>query len=258
MSLPFMPMYWGDYWRDTTHLSDAEHVSYLKLISHYWQHGSLPSEDARLARIAGRSESEWLSMKPMLQAFFKDSWSHARIDRELIRQKAAHEGNSARAKKAAAARWSKDQSLSSDDDATGNASSISQAPIKQSLANANQSHNQNHNHISKPEPKNIRSPKLAEFEQFWSEYPRKTAKGGAEKAWLKAIGQTDAETILAGLRSAKFSSDPQYVPHPATWLNQRRWEDGPPTRKLTLAEQYAMDSFGDDQDLIGFDGGNNG
>ena len=110
----------------------------------------------------------------------------------------------------------------------------------------------------KEKRRNIRSPKLAEFEQFWSEYPRKTAKGGAEKAWLKAVGQTDAETILTGLRSAKFSSDPQYVPHPATWLNQRRWEDGPPTRKLTLAEQYAMDSFGDDQDLIGFDGGNNG
>jgi hypothetical protein len=110
----------------------------------------------------------------------------------------------------------------------------------------------------KKKTKHSRSPKLAEFEQFWSEYPRKTAKGGAEKAWLKAIGQTDAETILAGLRSAKFSSDPQYVPHPATWLNQRRWEDGPQARKLTLAEQYAMDSFGDDQDLIGFDGGNNG
>ena len=107
-SLPYMPMYWGDYWRDTAHLSDAEHVSYLRLISHYWQHGGLPTEDARLARIAGRSLDDWMGMKPMLQAFFKQSWRHARIDRELETQARISETNRVRAVKAAAKRWNKD------------------------------------------------------------------------------------------------------------------------------------------------------
>jgi len=265
MSLHFMPMYWGDYWRDTTHLSDAEHVSYLKLISHYWQHGSLPSDDARLARIAGRSDVEWKAMKPMLQAFFKDSWRHARIDRELERQLARQDGNTQRAKKAAAARWYKNQAVNPDSDsivdAIRNAPSIYQAMPDESLTNANHNQNHNHNQILEPKVNNTRSRKLAEidFAEFWNLYPRKIAKGAAEKAWMKAIKETDYMKILAGLRSAKFSSDPQYIPHPATWLNQRRWEDAPQQRKLTLAEQYAASSFGEETvGLLNFDGENNG
>ena len=109
--------------------------------------------------------------------------------------------------------------------------------------------------------KNTRSPKLAEtsFSEFWNLYPRKTAKGAAEKAWLKAIQQADAQTILAGLRSSKFSSDPQYIPHPATWLSQRRWEDTPASRKLTLAEEFAISSARPNlTGLIDYDGGSNG
>lgn len=135
MSLPFMPMYWGDYWRDTNHLSDAEHVSYLKLISHYWTHGSLPDDDARLARIAGRSTEEWMGMKSMLQAFFKHNWTHSRIDRELVRQKSVSESNSQRARKAATVRWG----------------GMLQASSEHCLTNANQS--QNHNQILDSESK---------------------------------------------------------------------------------------------------------
>ena len=267
MSLPFMPMYWGDYWRDTTHLSDAEHVSYLKLISHYWQHGGLPSDDSRLARIAGRSDAEWQDMKPMLQAFFKHCWSHARIDRELQKQLSLRETNSERAKKAASVRWQRNQDvevvIKPYADAINNAPSILQASSEQCLTNANQNQNQNQNQILESRNKHTRSPKLAEsgFSEFWNLYPRKTAKGAAEKAWLKAIQQTDAQTILAGVRSCKFSSDPQYIPHPATWLSQRRWEDTPASRKLTLAEQFAMDATTSPiypTGLIDFDGGSNG
>ena len=113
----------------------------------------------------------------------------------------------------------------------------------------------------KEKRKILRSPKLAEseFSEFWSLYPRKTAKGAAEKAWLKAIQQTDAQTILAGVRSCKFSSDPQYIPHPATWLSQRRWEDTPASRKLTLAEEFAISSARPNlTGLIDYDGGSNG
>jgi hypothetical protein len=107
----------------------------------------------------------------------------------------------------------------------------------------------------------LRSPKLAEseFAEFWNLYPRKTAKGSAEKAWAKAVKESSAADILAGLRSASFSPDPQYIPHPATWLNQRRWEDAPPQRKLTLAEQYAASTFGEEAvGLLNFDGESNG
>ena len=72
---------------------------------------------------------------------------------------------------------------------------------------------------------------LGTFDEFWSAYPRKVAKPEALKAWIKI--KPDAETlaaIMAGLAAAKQSrdwtkDDGQFIPHPATWLNQRRWED---------------------------------
>lgn len=68
------------------------------------------------------------------------------------------------------------------------------------------------------------------FAEFWQAYPRKVAKPAAEKAWRKVAGEADA--ILAGLKRAsgceQWAKDGgQFIPHPATWLNGRRWEDAP-------------------------------
>jgi len=63
------------------------------------------------------------------------------------------------------------------------------------------------------------------FEEFWQEYPRKTGKEAARRAWEKASARVGADTILAGLRAALWPSDSQFIPHPATWLNQGRWDD---------------------------------
>lgn len=69
------------------------------------------------------------------------------------------------------------------------------------------------------------------FDEFWSAYPRKSAKGSAEKAWSKIRPNADLlKTIIAAVESAKLSpqwqkDDGQFIPHPATWLNQKRWED---------------------------------
>ncbi len=32
---------------------------------------------------------------------------------------------------------------------------------------------------------------------------------------------------MAGLSRAVWPADPQFVPHPSTWLNQGRWQDDP-------------------------------
>ncbi len=69
------------------------------------------------------------------------------------------------------------------------------------------------------------------FSLFWSAYPKHESKITAEKAWLKISPQNGlVETICSAIE--KFKSSPnwkkdngQYIPMPATWLNQRRWED---------------------------------
>jgi len=69
------------------------------------------------------------------------------------------------------------------------------------------------------------------FLSFWAIYPKRIGKGAAWKAWGKIPGiNGNLEKILLAINSQIKSSewineDGKFIPHPATWLNQRRWED---------------------------------
>lgn len=68
------------------------------------------------------------------------------------------------------------------------------------------------------------------FDTFWREYPRKVGKGDARKKFAKALTKTSFDNIMAALRRVKASAQwtkdgGQFIPHPATWLNQERWDD---------------------------------
>lgn len=74
--------------------------------------------------------------------------------------------------------------------------------------------------------------KTVGFASFWSAYPKKAAKPAAHKA-LKAakLKAGELDLILNDIEARKESEDwtkegGKYVPNPATYLNQRRWEDG--------------------------------
>ena len=68
-----------------------------------------------------------------------------------------------------------------------------------------------------------------EFQTFWGLYPKKVAKGAAIKAWqkLNQVERTEAIDALAQhLKYWKFKgTDKEFIPYPATWLNQMRWLD---------------------------------
>lgn len=72
---------------------------------------------------------------------------------------------------------------------------------------------------------------LVEFERFWKLYPRKVGRDKAAKAWAKL--KVDASlfarigTSLAAWRNSHdWAKDGgQFIPHAATWLNGKRWED---------------------------------
>lgn len=80
---PWMPFYVGDYLKATQHLSGPEHGAYLLLMFHYWEEGSLPQEDKRLARIAKMTDREWKQARDVLAAFFLPGWRHERLDSEI-------------------------------------------------------------------------------------------------------------------------------------------------------------------------------
>jgi hypothetical protein len=76
------------------------------------------------------------------------------------------------------------------------------------------------------------------FDEFWSHYPRRVAKIAARKAFGKAVKIVGADVIVAA--AAKFAADPNLpgkdeeaaIPHPATWLNEGRWDDPPLPARL--------------------------
>jgi len=109
----FMPMFWGDYARDTGHLSNAGHGAYLMLIKHYWCSARpLPDDDAQLWRIACcDSIGAWKKLRAAIEPFFHIGdglWRHNRIDRELIKAAERYEKRAKAGKKGNETRWGKD------------------------------------------------------------------------------------------------------------------------------------------------------
>lgn len=80
-----MPLYIGEYRKDTAHLSAAQHGAYLLLIMHYWATETPPPDDnAQLARIACMSVGEWRKARPIIEKLFQQpGWTHKRVEFEL-------------------------------------------------------------------------------------------------------------------------------------------------------------------------------
>src|SRR5687768_2773822 len=109
----WMPIYWGDYARDTSHLSNAQHGSYLLLIKHYWcTGGPLPDDDNQLWRIAScDGKADWKRLRPALEKFFvvRDGvWRHKRIDSELTEAHRRAETRRRAGEKGAGRKWRPD------------------------------------------------------------------------------------------------------------------------------------------------------
>jgi hypothetical protein len=76
----------------------------------------------------------------------------------------------------------------------------------------------------------------AGFDSFYSIYPRKIARAKALKAWKKINPDPDLQArIMAAVEDQKgwptWTKDGgQYIPYPATWLNDCHWEDECPSK----------------------------
>lgn len=69
-----------------------------------------------------------------------------------------------------------------------------------------------------------------EFDLFWAQYPRKVGKQATIKAYAKAMKLTTPEHILKGIKLLRLETagkEITFTPHPATWLNEGRWDDEP-------------------------------
>lgn len=107
---------------------------------------------------------------------------------------------------------------------------------------------------SKSESESNTNPADAEendlFERFWKAYPKKVGKGAALKAFEKAKVNADLIVVIENAIEQQKKTDQwkkdggQYIPNPATWLNQQRWEDEVTVQADKPKPSYDMDELG--------------
>jgi phage replication O-like protein O len=67
-----------------------------------------------------------------------------------------------------------------------------------------------------------------DFDRFWSSYPKKVGKQAAMRAYKAHIKKMPPINILVEIISRQKQTDQWqrgYIPNPATWINQGRWDD---------------------------------
>ncbi len=91
-------------------------------------------------------------------------------------------------------------------------------------------------------------------EEFWPVYPRKVGKGAARRAAARLRPDADLRRrIVEAIRKQRtcdqWTKDGgQFVPHPATWLRQERWDDQPDAgRKFAMpgSRHFGMERIED-------------
>lgn len=86
-------------------------------------------------------------------------------------------------------------------------------------------------HVAVPEERREETEADDFFALFWTAYPKKTAKPAAAKSFKSAkVTALLLQIILADIERRKSGPDWQknngeFVPMPATYLNNKRWED---------------------------------
>lgn len=95
--------------------------------------------------------------------------------------------------------------------------------------------------ISQKPPKRV----ATGFDQWYATYPKKVGKDAAAKAYARAIKSIEPTELLAASipRLTELAKrDPQFIPHPATWLNSGGWQDD-----ITAITPAAKSAFGPGQ-----------
>jgi uncharacterized protein YdaU (DUF1376 family) len=220
--MPWVRFFPSDWLGGTRGMSAVETGIYITLIATMYERGEpIPEDHGRLSRLCGASNS---AFKKALDALV-DEGKITRVDGGLWNDRVEKEQvylseKSEVGSRAANARWRKKDNKNNEDE-------YADALPTQSPGNANQ----------KPEARTISSSLrsedsiLIEFEnEFWPNFPRKTSKGAALKAYKAARKKTSFNEIMAGCRryaSDRHGEDHAFTKHPATWLNGLCWLDEP-------------------------------
>ena len=87
------------------------------------------------------------------------------------------------------------------------------------------------------------------FDRFWEAYPQKRGKGDARKVFEKLKPSAELTERMISAISAQKRTDQwtrergQYIPNPATWLRQERWDDECAAAAAPVVKDISYDEF---------------
>lgn len=76
-------------------------------------------------------------------------------------------------------------------------------------------------------------PQIDLFNEFWKVCPRKCGKKKAKTAFNNLSAENKAKA-MADYSSRYEGVEKIYIPFPATYINQERWEDEPPEKQIKM------------------------
>jgi len=197
----------GDFIKATARLSDSQTIAYLRLLWMYYDTEKPLILDTEL--LAFQIGTSIQDTELLLRTFFiltDEGWKQTRCEEEISSYREFLN------KKSMAGRASAEQRKN-----------IRSTPVQQTLNDSSTDVQLTTNH--KPITNiNIYND---QFEMFWKSYPKKTAKESAKKAWIKIKPNDELiAKITKAVKDQKLSDrEQQFIPHAATWLNAKRWED---------------------------------
>lgn len=196
-------------------LTLEEEGAYLRLLCSCWQHGSIPSDLAQLAKLIGKGATPALAASiahMFTEAPQKGRLIHDRLETERSKQAEYRAAQSGNGRKGAEKRWH--------GGANGGA-------IATPMANDSS-------------PSSVSCLLFSDSDlsaSIYAEYPRKVARKSALKAIGLVLATTSSEHLLERTKAFATATaswpeaDKQFIPHPATWFNRGSYEDDPETWK---------------------------
>ena len=247
---PWMPFWGTDFMAATLGWSASERGAYMILLWAAWEGDGLPGEPERLFRIDPDIRAAWHLLEDKFPLHTDGKRRNQRQERERAEMREQGRRNADKAKRAAAARWDAPSNAPSNAHAMLGSCQTQTHTHTQSLSETERTNTLNGSAV---EPVSVqaesRQKRLAmpagALERLWLMFPRKVGKKRALVLLEKSIREYADEWELDALddavevmrerihafAQASRTTEPKFIPHPATWLAQGRYLDPMETRR---------------------------
>lgn len=276
---PAFQFYAADFLADenVVLMTNQEVGCYTKLMCYCWREGSIPNDITKIAKLCGENSSAMQELWVAISECFSNSKNdekrlvHKRLENERLKQIEHKNERALSGKKGAEARWNKEKNGRELAIAEPLAEPMADDAFSFSSSSTTSINNNNpivpfsENDTSGEKVKEVKQERrkstgrrkedMERFDEFWSAYPKKSAKIEAEKAWAK-LTTNEKDDVLQDLPIRYIHADwdkleKKYIPDPSRYLNQKRWTDeiikqssSFPNNKPTIKQDFGNKNYG--------------